>query len=84
MAQSNKLSQYELERQERMKENQKMLEELFPDGTDIVPPKGRRAPKRRRVTADANSLGTGSGSEASNSGEEGGSPGKPKRSFRTR
>lgn len=74
MAQTGGLSEYEIARQERIKENQKMLEELFPEGTDIIPPKGRsRAVKRKRL-ADTNSLGTESGSEASNSADESSAP----------
>lgn len=68
MAASERMSEYELARQERIKENQKMLEELFPEGTtDLIPPK----PKRRHT--DANSLGSGSDcvSETSHSDEEG-------------
>lgn len=68
MADTKTMSEYERIRQERIKENQKMLEELFPEGTDIIRPKARARPtvKRRRL-ADANSLGTESrsGSEVS-------------------
>ena len=70
MSESTGLSEYELARQERIKENQKMLEELFPEGTDIVKPKGVPRPVKRRRLTDANSQGTGSGSEASNSDDE--------------
>lgn len=85
MAQSKGMSEYELARQERIKENQKMLEELFPEGTDIIKQSvGSRPVKRRRLT-DANSLGTGSGSEASYSGDEGSSSAlKAKRSYQIR
>ena len=85
------LSDYELARQERIKENQKVLEELFPEGTEIVVPKPARPPqlKRRRRTADINSLGTGSGSGSAseNSGgeEEGETPcRKAKNGYRIR
>lgn len=75
---SSALSDYELARQERIKENQKMLEELFPEGTEIIVPKASRPPplKRRRRAADVSSLGTGSGSASvsENSGDEEGEP----------
>ena len=61
------MSEYELDRLERIKENQKMLDELFPHGTDLKLPKTVR--KRRRQT-DTNSLGTGSGTSGSGSEEE--------------
>ena len=55
---SEKMSEYELARLERIKENRKMLEELFPDGTGLFPltdsqsSSGDRTPERystRRV-----------------------------------
>ncbi len=71
MAKSTVLSEYELARLERIEENQKVLEELFPEGTQITVPKARPTPlKRRRRTTDVNSLGTGSGSVSENSGDE--------------
>lgn len=69
------MSEYELDRLERIKENKKMLEELFPEGTDIMS-------KKRRHQVDGNSLGTGSGSEASYNSEEEGS--KAKRVYQRR
>ena len=75
-------SEYELDRLERIKENQKMLEELFPDGPpDLIVPKSRK----RRVQADVNSLGTGSRSGSEASDEEGSyGPSKPKRVYQKR
>ena len=73
MSKSAALSEYELARQERIKENQKMLEELFPEGTEIIVPKARPPQlKRRRRTADISSLGTASssGSVSENSADE--------------
>lgn len=51
-ADSEKMSEYELARLERIKENRKMLEELFPDGTGLLPltdsqsSSGDRTPER--------------------------------------
>ena len=45
---SNSLSEYELARLERIKENQQMLEELFPEGTSVV----KSYPGRRRKRSD--------------------------------
>ena len=71
MAKSNGVSEYELARLERIKENEKMLEELFPEGTDILTPRrSYRGSRKLRVQTDANSQGTGSGSD-SISDEEG-------------
>jgi len=76
---ANELSEYERERLERIKENEKVLEELFPGGTDsiYVDIKGKRpsAVKRRREL-DGNSRGSGSGASsdyASDSDHEQGS-----------
>lgn len=75
----NGMSEYELDRLERIKENEKMLNELFPKGTSLKQPK---TVKRRRQT-DTNSLGTGSGTSGSGSEEENSELGtsKPKRTF---
>ncbi len=67
MAKSTRMSDYELTRLERIKENQKMLEELFPEGVTSlapkrIPPSRPSSTKKRRVT-DTNSLGTESGSD---------------------
>lgn len=71
MALNTKMSEYELDRLERIKENQKMLLELFPEGTPDMVVRSRT--RKRRTQGDMNSLGgTGSGSEASsNEHEEG-------------
>jgi hypothetical protein len=59
-----KMSAYERERLERIKENQKMLDELFPEGTpDLVVARSSGSRKRRAQTDSQG--GTGSGSEAS-------------------
>ena len=59
------LSDYERERLERIKENEKMLEELFPGGSDAVfsDTKGKR-PVKRRHGLDGNSRGSGSGASS--------------------
>lgn len=45
------MSEYEIARLERIKENEKMLEQLFPEGTDVLTPKTLyRTRKRRRQT----------------------------------
>ena len=76
-----KMSAYELDRLERIKENQKMLEELFPEGTPDVVKSVPRTRKRRALQGDSLG-GTGSGSEASyNSDEE---DSKPKRVYQQR
>lgn len=55
-AKSNSLSEYELARLERIKENQQMLEELFPEGTSVL----KSYPGRRRKRSDDdNSRGSG-------------------------
>lgn len=75
------MSAYELDRLERIKENQKMLEELFPEGTpDIV----LSVPRTRKRRPQGDSVGgTGSGSEASYNSDEEGGP-KPKRIYQQR
>ena len=42
------MSEYERERQKRIEENRKMLEELFPDGTSLSLPV-RRAPEKEET-----------------------------------
>ena len=84
MTSRKSMSDYELKRLKRIEENQKMLEELFPEGTPdlMLPSSGSKATRKRRVQPlDANSLGTGSGSDASD--EEGSTP-KAKRAYRER
>ncbi len=57
---ANGVSAYELDRLERIKENQKMLEELFPQGTDHLTVSKNASSRKRR---SRNSLGAGLGSE---------------------
>ena len=59
---TKEMSAYERDRLERIKENQKMLEELFPDGTPDIVLTGSRT-RKRRTQADSQG-GTGSGSES--------------------
>lgn len=74
-----KMSEYELDRLERIKENEKMLLELFPEGTPDVVTRSRA--RKRKTQSDMNSLGgTGSGSEASSDDERS----KPKRVYQHR
>ena len=72
----NALSNYEKERLERIKENEKMLEQLFPDGADAVySAMKKKRPMKQRRTLDGNSRGSGSGasSDGSDSDQEQGS-----------
>lgn len=69
---TSKLSKYELERLERIKENEKMLEELFPEGANAVLAEVKRN-KRAKEKEYANSRGSESGAsseEPGNSDEE--------------
>ena len=50
MAEGGELCDYELQRLERIKENRKMLEELFPDGTSMYMP--RPIKKRKPIALD--------------------------------
>lgn len=66
------LSEYELARLERIKENQKMLEELFPEGTGLfIPGSPQSRGQRKRVVRGGNSRGSGDSTP-----EEGGTPTK--------
>ena len=59
---NNKLSAYELARLERIKENQQMLEELFPEGTSmnsLMRTKPATRPKRRNRSDDDESRESG-------------------------
>ena len=74
----HELSEYERERLERIKENEKMLEELFPSGADAIyaDMKVKRTGVKRRRELDGNSRGSGSGASsdyASDSDQEQGS-----------
>ena len=76
MAEGGELCDYELQRLERIKENRKMLEELFPDGTSMYMPrpiKKRKPIGPRRVSQQDSQGGSGSGGSTP---EEGNSPHK--------
>ena len=47
------MSEYERERQKRIEENRKMLEELFPDGTSLSVPVVRRASAVKEGTPES-------------------------------
>ena len=89
MSNSKAMSEYELNRLERIKENQKMLEELFPEGTNVLTPEviSPYSGRSKRRCTDTNSRGTASGSdgvsEPSNSDEDG-TPSKRKQRYSVR
>ena len=60
---TSRMSVYELERLERIKENEKMLEELFPKGTQGIFEETKKPIKKRRQT-DRNCRVTGSGTSS--------------------
>ena len=73
---SGGLSDYELARLERIKENRKMLEELFPEGTSLfIPGSPQSRGQRRRGVREENSRGSGDSTP-----ESGGTP--TKKSYR--
>ena len=51
------MSDYERERQKRIEENRKMLEELFPDGTSLSGPVARRGPVVKEGTPESSKDG---------------------------
>ena len=53
------MSEYERERQKRIEENRKMLEELFPDGTSLSGPVVRRGPVVKEGTPESSKDGDG-------------------------